>query len=90
MLLFIQTMFNSWNTKYFNNIMTETDHISIEELKSLRLVPFGPLMIKAPANLEGFLRYNYPKLHRFTKEEQEKIDNHCPEILSFNTKNEQL
>ena len=40
---------------------------------------------KAPDDLEGFLRYNYPTLHRFTKEEQEKINNHYPAALSFST-----
>ena len=39
----------------------------------------------APDDLEGFLRYNYPTLHRFTKEEQEKVNNHYPAALSFST-----
>ena len=33
--------------------------------------------------LEEFLRYNYPTLHRYTEEEQEKINNHYPAALAF-------
>ena len=46
---------------------------------------FGPLTVTTPDDLEGFLRYNYPTLHRFTKEEQEKVNNHYPAALSFST-----
>jgi lipopolysaccharide cholinephosphotransferase len=46
---------------------------------------FGPLTVTAPDDLEGFLRYNYPTLHRFTEEEQEKVNNHYPAALSFST-----
>ena len=38
--------------------------------------------------LEAFLRYNYPKLHRFNEEEQAQVANHYPEALSFNTQAE--
>ncbi len=43
------------------------------------------LTVTAPDDLEGFLRYNYPTLHRYTKEEQEKMNNHYPAALSFST-----
>ena len=54
-------------------------------LRHLQPVPFGPLTVNAPDNLEGFLRYNYPTLHRYTEEEQEKVNNHYPAALSFST-----
>ena len=75
MLVAVQSCFNSWNTKYFNNVMTTTDHVTGESLRHLQPVPFGPLTVNAPDNLEGFLRYNYPTLHRYTEEEQEKVNN---------------
>ena len=28
MLVAVQSCFNSWNTKYFNNVMTTTDHVT--------------------------------------------------------------
>ena len=58
MLVAVQSCFNSWNTKYFNNVMTTTDHVTGESLRHLQPVPFGPLTVNAPDNLEGFLRYN--------------------------------
>ena len=85
MLVAVQSCFNSWNTKYFNNVMTTTDHVTGESLRHLQPVPFGPLTVNAPDNLEGFLRYNYPTLHRYTEEEQEKVNNHYPAALSFST-----
>ena len=54
-------------------------------LRTRNTVKFGPLTVTAPDDLEGFLRYNYPTLHRFTKEEQEKVNNHYPAALSFST-----
>ena len=85
MLVAVQSCFNSWNTKYFNNVMTTTDHVTGESLRHLQPVPFGPLTVNVPDNLEGFLRYNYPTLHRYTEEEQEKVNNHYPAALSFST-----
>ena len=60
-------------------------HVTGESLRHLQPVPFGPLTVNAPDNLEGFLRYNYPTLHRYTEEEQEKVNNHYPAALSFST-----
>lgn len=85
MLLYTQSCFNSWNTRYYNNVMTTTDYATEESIRYLQPVKFGPLTVTAPNGLEAFLRYNYPTLHRFTKEEQEGVNNHYPVVLSFNT-----
>ena len=61
------------------------DHVKKEEIERLQRVPFGPLMVTAPQNLEGFLRRNYPSLHRFTPEEVATVNTHYPHQLSFNT-----
>lgn len=86
MLVFVQSYFNRYNTKYFNNVMTTTDHITEREVNNLQLIKFGSLWVTAPEALENFLRYNYPNLHRYTKEEQEKVNNHYPAVLSFDLK----
>ena len=65
--------------------MTKTDHVTEESLNHLEPVKFGPLTLAAPQGLEEFLRYNYPKLHRFNEEEQAQVIDHYPEVLSFNT-----
>lgn len=72
MLVSVQSCFNSRNTRYYNNVMATADHVTVESIRHLQPVKFGPLTVTAPDDLEGFLRYNYPTLHRFTKEEQEK------------------
>lgn len=86
MLVFVQSYFNRYNTKYFNNVMTTTDHITEREVNNLQLIKFGSLWVTAPEALENFLRYNYPNLHRYTKEEQEKVNNHYPAVLLFDLK----
>ena len=85
MLVSVQSCFNSRNTRYYNNVMATADHVTVESIRHLQPVKFGPLRVTAPDDLEGFLRYNYPTLHRFTEEEQEKVNNHYPAALSFST-----
>ncbi len=81
----VQTFFNKWKTRYFNNVMTKTDHVAEESLNRLESVAFGPLTLTVPQGLENFLRYNYPHLHRFNEAEQAQVANHYPDELSFNT-----
>lgn len=80
-----QTWFNGCRTRYYNNTMTRTDHITEAALNDLVKWKFGPLQVLAPRDLEGFLRYNYPTLHRFTPDEQARVANHYPVRLSFDT-----
>lgn len=81
MLCRIQTLYNKRNTKYYNLIPMPRDHIRVECIRNARLVPFGPLIVTAPDDLETYLRHHYPNLRRHIPEE-EKV-NHRPETLSF-------
>ena len=81
----VQSLFNSWDTLYFNNVITKTDHVLESSLQNLQTIKFGPSSITVPDKLEEFLLYNYPNLHRFTEEEQKTVNNHYPVVLSFNT-----
>lgn len=79
----VQGAFNSGASPYYNNVVTKTDVILESEINNGVEVLFGNLKAKVPQHLEGFLRRNYPQLHRFTPEEQAKISNHCPLVLQF-------
>ncbi len=83
MMVATQSCFNASHTQYYNNVITTTDRVLEESLTELQEVSFGPLVVTAPKNLEAFLRYNYPTLHRFTPEEVERVNNHYPVQLSF-------
>ncbi len=90
LMVIMQSCFNSWKTLYYNNVITTTDHVLETSLNHLQPIKFGPLYLKAPDGLENFLRYNYPTLHRYTEEEQDKINNHYPAVLSFNIQNDHI
>ena len=85
MMVAVQSAFNGRRTKYYNNVFSKTDHVTAESLENLVPVPFGPLTLTAPRDMEAFLRYNYPTLHRYTPEEQENVCTHYPLALSFDT-----
>ena len=82
----LQTASNQQHTHYYNNVMTVTDRISESQVHDLIEVPFGPLQLTAPRELEAFLRHNYPHLHRFTPEEVNRLAGHYPAKLSFDTR----
>ena len=87
-LEFVQTFFNGWNTTHYNNTMTKTDHVLKKSIEHLQECKFGPITITVPDKLEEFLRYNYPRLHRFNEEEQATVNNHYPAAFSFDTTKE--
>lgn len=72
--------FNKKQTKYYNLLLFPRDHISAQSLENLQAVPFGPLKVTAPADMEAYLKNHYPGLHRHNETEQQ---NHHPERLSF-------
>lgn len=78
-----QTWANGRQTRYFSNIVTTTDYITDDDVHRLTDRPFGPLTVTAPTRLEAFLRHNYPTLHRYDEQEQQRVAGHCPEILEF-------
>lgn len=54
MLVSVQSCFNSRNTRYYNNVMATADHVTVESIRHLQPVKFGPLTVTAPDDLEGF------------------------------------
>lgn len=86
MLSNAQGMFNSCDTKYYNMVLMPRDHISVESIEHPQNIPFGPLKVWAPSDLETYLRHHYLNLRRdIPKEEQQ---NHRPTYLSFDTTKE--
>ena len=53
MLVSVQSCFNSRNTRYYNNVMATADHVTVESLRHLQPVKFGPLTVTTPDDLEG-------------------------------------
>ena len=53
MLVSVQSCFNSRNTRYYNNVMATADHVTVESIRHLQPVKFGPLTVTAPDDLEG-------------------------------------
>ena len=52
MLVSVQSCFNSRNTRYYNNVMATADHVTVESIRHLQPVKFGPLTVTAPDDLE--------------------------------------
>lgn len=77
----VSAMFNRYNMHYYNQAKEFRDHISVKSLENLQLVPFGPLQVYVPDDLETYLRHHYPNLRRtIPKEEQ---FSHGPDVLRF-------
>lgn len=79
----ISTQYANTKTEYYNNVMTNTDFITEEEIKHPIRIPFGPITIMVAPDVEKFLKRSYPRLHRYNIEEQKQVGNHCPYKLSF-------
>ena len=62
-------------------VLMPRDHIAVESIEHPDLVPFGPLQVYAPSNLETYLRHHYPRLRRHIPKEEQI--NHRPEYLEF-------
>lgn len=77
----VSSMFNGWNTVYYSQAKEFRDHISAASLAHLRLVPFGPLMVYVPDDLEIYLRHHYPNLRRTIPKEEQQT--HQPAALKF-------
>ena len=77
---------NSWNTKYVNIVRMPKDQIARADIENPVEMEFGGMMVKAPRNIETYLRHHYPNLRPVLPEEEQI--NHAPYKLSFDTKNE--
>jgi len=84
LLAWSQGLFNGsrlFRSTYYNMVLMPRDHIAVESIEHLDLVPFGPLQVYAPSNLETYLRHHYPRLRRHIPKEEQI--NHRPEYLEF-------
>ncbi len=79
----VSAMFNRYNMHYYNQAKEFRDHISVKSLENLQLVPFGPLQVYVPDDLETYLRHHYPNLRR-TIPKDEQVS-HGPDVLIFST-----
>ena len=79
--------YNRCQTKYVNIVRMPKDQIARADVENAVDMEFGGMMVKAPRNVETYLRHHYPNL-RPTLPVEEQI-NHAPYKLSFDTTQEQ-
>ena len=79
--------YNRCNTKFVNIVRMPKDQIARADIENTVDMEFGGMMVKAPRNVETYLRHHYPNL-RAVLPEEEQI-NHAPYRLSFDTTTEQ-
>lgn len=77
---------NSWNSKYVNIVRMPKDQIARADIENPVEMEFGGMMVKAPRNIETYLRHHYPNLRPVLPEEEQI--NHAPYKLSFDTTEE--
>lgn len=77
----ISSFFNRCETEYYNILIFKRDHIKVESIKHLQLVKFGDMELKAPSDLESYLRHHYPNLQKLPPKSER--ENHAPLELSF-------
>ena len=78
--------YNGCNTKYVNIVRMPKDQIARADIENAVDMEFGGMMVKAPRNVETYLRHHYPNL-RAVLPVEEQI-NHAPYRLSFDTTKE--
>jgi len=80
-LTFISKMWNRKKCKYVNIANMPKDQILREDVINSVLIPFGPLMVPIPNNVETYLRHHYGNIQKELP--KEKQINHAPIELSF-------
>ena len=75
--------YNHCNTERVNIVRMPKDQIARADIENTVEMEFGGMMVKAPRNVEVYLRHHYPNL-RAVLPEEEQI-NHAPYKLSFDT-----
>ncbi len=81
-LAWAQGLFNGCkSTTYYNMVLMPRDHISVASIENSQQVPFGPLTVTAPSDLETYLRHHYRNLRRHIPKEEQI--NHRPSFLEF-------
>jgi len=80
----VQGCYNHHEATYYNMVLMPRDHISVASIEHPQKVPFGPLVVTAPSDLETYLRHHYKNLRRYIPKEEQQ--NHKPDFLSFDTR----
>lgn len=75
--------YNSWNTERVNIVRMPKDQIARADIENSVDMEFGGMQVKAPRNIETYLRHHYPNLRPVLPEEEQV--NHAPYKLSFDT-----
>ena len=83
----VMSRYNRCNTKYVNIVRMPKDQIARADIENTVDMEFGGMMVKAPRNIEVYLRHHYPNLRPVLPEEEQV--NHAPYRLSFDTTQEQ-
>lgn len=78
--------YNSRNTKRVNIVRMPKDQISRADVENAVDMEFGGMTVKAPRNIEVYLRHHYPNLRPVLPKEEQT--NHAPYKLSFDTTKE--
>ena len=78
--------YNSCDTEYVNIVRMPKDQIARADIENPVDMEFGGMMVKAPRNVEVYLRHHYPNLRPVLPEEEQI--NHAPYKLSFDTTQE--
>ncbi len=84
-LSWAQGLFNGDKTAtFYNMVLMPRDHISVKSIENAEQIPFGPLTVTAPSDLETYLRHHYRNLRRYIPKEEQV--NHRPSFLQFSEK----
>jgi len=81
LLAWSQSLWNNRQATYYNMVLMPRDHIAVKSILHPQQVPFGPLTVTAPADLETYLRHHYRNLRRYIPKEEQQ--NHRPTHLKF-------
>ena len=79
--------YNGCNTARVNIARMPKDQIARADIENTVEMEFGGMMVKAPRNIEEYLRHHYPNLRPVLPEEEQI--NHAPYKLSFDTRNDE-
>lgn len=79
--------YNHCNTERVNIVRMPKDQIARADIENTEDMEFGDMIVKAPRNIEVYLRHHYPNLRPVLPEEEQI--NHAPYKLSFDTTVEQ-
>jgi lipopolysaccharide cholinephosphotransferase len=79
----VLSRYNGRNTSRVNIVRMPKDQIARADIENTVDMEFGGMVVKAPRNIEVYLRHHYPNLRPVLPVEEQV--NHAPYTLSFNT-----